>query len=181
MRRAGLDGVGLNPGLCICSFEHTFEVYTEGERLYLFGLESADLAREWVKCIAKVGLGQQEGMEGVLQGVWWDLLADPMYPCSVRMEGSGHSAGSQAKGLPSSAALRRGAGGGSGALSQLCEPCTPQVLNTCLITNDKHLRIDGAALRGSDLLVLQEGGREPAEESSGLGTRARCLLGSPVL
>ncbi|KAM8815774.1 arf-GAP with Rho-GAP domain, ANK repeat and PH domain-containing protein 1 isoform 2-T4 [Rhynchonycteris naso] len=34
-------------------FEHTFEVYTEGERLYLFGMESADLAREWVKCIAK--------------------------------------------------------------------------------------------------------------------------------
>nr|XP_023394812.1 arf-GAP with Rho-GAP domain, ANK repeat and PH domain-containing protein 1 [Loxodonta africana] len=38
---------------CIYSFEHTFEVYTEGERLYLFGLESAELAREWVKCIAK--------------------------------------------------------------------------------------------------------------------------------
>uniref|UniRef100_G3SUC3 ArfGAP with RhoGAP domain, ankyrin repeat and PH domain 1 n=1 Tax=Loxodonta africana TaxID=9785 RepID=G3SUC3_LOXAF len=37
----------------IYSFEHTFEVYTEGERLYLFGLESAELAREWVKCIAK--------------------------------------------------------------------------------------------------------------------------------
>nr|XP_013000796.1 arf-GAP with Rho-GAP domain, ANK repeat and PH domain-containing protein 1 isoform X1 [Cavia porcellus] len=34
-------------------FEHTFELYTEGERLYLFGLESAELAREWVKCIAK--------------------------------------------------------------------------------------------------------------------------------
>uniref|UniRef100_A0A8C0RIF9 ArfGAP with RhoGAP domain, ankyrin repeat and PH domain 1 n=2 Tax=Canis lupus TaxID=9612 RepID=A0A8C0RIF9_CANLF len=34
-------------------FEYTFEVYTEGERLYLFGLESAELAREWVKCIAK--------------------------------------------------------------------------------------------------------------------------------
>uniref|UniRef100_A0A8D0QP36 ArfGAP with RhoGAP domain, ankyrin repeat and PH domain 1 n=1 Tax=Sus scrofa TaxID=9823 RepID=A0A8D0QP36_PIG len=34
-------------------FEHTFEVYTEGERLYLFGLENAELAREWVKCIAK--------------------------------------------------------------------------------------------------------------------------------
>lgn len=34
-------------------FEHTFEVYTEGERLYLFGLENADLAHEWVKCIAK--------------------------------------------------------------------------------------------------------------------------------
>ncbi|KAM9660564.1 arf-GAP with Rho-GAP domain, ANK repeat and PH domain-containing protein 1 isoform 3-T3 [Trichechus inunguis] len=35
------------------SFEHTFEVYTEGERLYLFGLENAELAHEWVKCIAK--------------------------------------------------------------------------------------------------------------------------------
>ncbi|XP_008068241.1 arf-GAP with Rho-GAP domain, ANK repeat and PH domain-containing protein 1 isoform X2 [Carlito syrichta] len=34
-------------------FEHTFEVYTEGERLYLFGLESMELAHEWVKCIAK--------------------------------------------------------------------------------------------------------------------------------
>uniref|UniRef100_A0A8C9QC10 Arf-GAP with Rho-GAP domain, ANK repeat and PH domain-containing protein 1 n=1 Tax=Spermophilus dauricus TaxID=99837 RepID=A0A8C9QC10_SPEDA len=34
-------------------FEHTFEVYTEGERLYLFGLESAELVHEWVKCIAK--------------------------------------------------------------------------------------------------------------------------------
>ncbi|XP_055479624.1 arf-GAP with Rho-GAP domain, ANK repeat and PH domain-containing protein 1 isoform X2 [Psammomys obesus] len=34
-------------------FEHTFEVYTEGERLYLFGLENAELAHEWVKCIAK--------------------------------------------------------------------------------------------------------------------------------
>ncbi|XP_029411763.1 arf-GAP with Rho-GAP domain, ANK repeat and PH domain-containing protein 1 isoform X2 [Nannospalax galili] len=34
-------------------FEHTFEIYTEGERLYLFGLESAELAHEWVKCIAK--------------------------------------------------------------------------------------------------------------------------------
>ncbi|XP_040820325.1 arf-GAP with Rho-GAP domain, ANK repeat and PH domain-containing protein 1 isoform X2 [Ochotona curzoniae] len=33
--------------------EHTFEVYTEGERLYLFGLESAELAHEWVTCIAK--------------------------------------------------------------------------------------------------------------------------------
>lgn len=36
------------------SFEYTFEVYTEGERLFLFGLESAELAREWVKCLAKV-------------------------------------------------------------------------------------------------------------------------------
>lgn len=65
---AVLGGVGLNPGLCIYSFEHTFEVYTEGERLYLFGLESAELAREWVKCIAKVGLGEQAGVGGVCQG-----------------------------------------------------------------------------------------------------------------
>lgn len=65
----GLGRVGLIPGLCIYSFEHTFEVYTEGERLYLFGLESAELAREWVKCIAKVGLGYGAGMEGVLQGI----------------------------------------------------------------------------------------------------------------
>lgn len=47
----------MSTGLCIFSFEHTFEVYTEGERLYLFGLESVELAHEWVKCIAKVGLG----------------------------------------------------------------------------------------------------------------------------
>ncbi|XP_074160101.1 arf-GAP with Rho-GAP domain, ANK repeat and PH domain-containing protein 1 isoform X3 [Sminthopsis crassicaudata] len=34
-------------------FDSTFEVYTETERMYLFGSESRDLAREWVKCIAK--------------------------------------------------------------------------------------------------------------------------------
>ncbi|NWQ63302.1 ARAP1 protein, partial [Neopipo cinnamomea] len=33
--------------------ESTFEVYTEAERLYLFGLESPDSAREWLKSIAK--------------------------------------------------------------------------------------------------------------------------------
>ncbi|NWV41631.1 ARAP1 protein, partial [Grantiella picta] len=39
-----------------CSGTHegcTFEVYTEAERLYLFGLESPDSAREWLKSIAK--------------------------------------------------------------------------------------------------------------------------------
>lgn len=49
--------MGLNFGLCIYSFEYIFEVYIEGERLYLFGLESAELVYEWVKCIVKVGLG----------------------------------------------------------------------------------------------------------------------------
>uniref|UniRef100_A0A8C3TV63 ArfGAP with RhoGAP domain, ankyrin repeat and PH domain 1 n=1 Tax=Catharus ustulatus TaxID=91951 RepID=A0A8C3TV63_CATUS len=34
-------------------FESTFEVYTEADRLYLFGLESPDSAREWLKSIAK--------------------------------------------------------------------------------------------------------------------------------
>ncbi|KAJ7418480.1 ArfGAP with RhoGAP domain, ankyrin repeat and PH domain 1 [Pitangus sulphuratus] len=38
--------------------ESTFEVYTEAERLYLFGLESPDSAREWLKSIAKVGQGR---------------------------------------------------------------------------------------------------------------------------
>ncbi|KFO90481.1 Arf-GAP with Rho-GAP domain, ANK repeat and PH domain-containing protein 1, partial [Buceros rhinoceros silvestris] len=35
------------------SIESTFEVYIESERLYLFGLESPDSAREWLKSIAK--------------------------------------------------------------------------------------------------------------------------------
>ncbi|NWY36283.1 ARAP1 protein, partial [Sylvia atricapilla] len=33
--------------------ENTFEVYTEADRLYLFGLESPDSAQEWLKSIAK--------------------------------------------------------------------------------------------------------------------------------
>ncbi|KAM4789058.1 LOW QUALITY PROTEIN: arf-GAP with Rho-GAP domain, ANK repeat and PH domain-containing protein 1 [Cyanocitta cristata] len=33
--------------------ESTFEVYTEADRLYLFGVESPDSAREWLKSIAK--------------------------------------------------------------------------------------------------------------------------------
>uniref|UniRef100_A0A8C0HPA4 ArfGAP with RhoGAP domain, ankyrin repeat and PH domain 1 n=1 Tax=Buteo japonicus TaxID=224669 RepID=A0A8C0HPA4_9AVES len=33
--------------------ESTFEIYIESERLYLFGLESPDSAREWLKSIAK--------------------------------------------------------------------------------------------------------------------------------
>ncbi|NXO76254.1 ARAP1 protein, partial [Sitta europaea] len=33
--------------------ERTFEVYTEADRLYLFGLENPDSAREWLKSIAK--------------------------------------------------------------------------------------------------------------------------------
>ncbi|NXM20000.1 ARAP1 protein, partial [Ploceus nigricollis] len=38
---------------CSGPHEGTFEVYTEADRLYLFGLESPDSAREWLKSIAK--------------------------------------------------------------------------------------------------------------------------------
>ncbi|NWX27471.1 ARAP1 protein, partial [Notiomystis cincta] len=38
---------------CSGPHEGTFEVYTEADRLYLFGLGSPDSAREWVKSIAK--------------------------------------------------------------------------------------------------------------------------------
>ncbi|XP_013863478.1 arf-GAP with Rho-GAP domain, ANK repeat and PH domain-containing protein 1 [Austrofundulus limnaeus] len=34
-------------------FEYTFELYSENERLYLFGTDDADSHREWVKCLAK--------------------------------------------------------------------------------------------------------------------------------
>ncbi|XP_066476307.1 arf-GAP with Rho-GAP domain, ANK repeat and PH domain-containing protein 1 [Tiliqua scincoides] len=34
-------------------FVSTFEVYTESERLYLFGLDSPEAIKEWVTCIAK--------------------------------------------------------------------------------------------------------------------------------
>lgn len=40
-----------------CRIESTFEVYIESERLYLFGLESPNPVREWLKSIAKVGCG----------------------------------------------------------------------------------------------------------------------------
>ncbi|NXD11258.1 ARAP1 protein, partial [Nothocercus nigrocapillus] len=33
--------------------ESTFELYTEAERLYLFGLDHPEAVREWVKCLAK--------------------------------------------------------------------------------------------------------------------------------
>ncbi|NWZ15689.1 ARAP1 protein, partial [Agelaius phoeniceus] len=38
---------------CSGPHESTFEVYTEADRLYLFGLESPASAREWLKSIAK--------------------------------------------------------------------------------------------------------------------------------
>ncbi|NXE15701.1 ARAP1 protein, partial [Lophotis ruficrista] len=48
--------------------ESTFEVYTESERLYLFGLESPESAREWLKSIAKVG---RDGPGTTRCWCWW--------------------------------------------------------------------------------------------------------------
>ena len=35
-------------------YENTFELYSESERLYLFGTDDPDGHKEWVKSIAKV-------------------------------------------------------------------------------------------------------------------------------
>lgn len=58
-----------------CSLVSTFEVYTEAERLYLFGQDSPEAAREWVTCIAKVS-GAAEGLPlGPEAGHPWKLVA----------------------------------------------------------------------------------------------------------
>lgn len=38
-------------------YDHSFEIYSDAERLYLFGTDSPDSMKEWVKSIAKVTLG----------------------------------------------------------------------------------------------------------------------------
>lgn len=40
--------------LFIPRLEYTFELYSENERIYLFGTDDADSHKEWVKCLAKV-------------------------------------------------------------------------------------------------------------------------------
>ncbi len=35
-------------------YDHSFELYSESERLYLFGTDEPDSHKEWVKSIAKV-------------------------------------------------------------------------------------------------------------------------------
>ncbi|XP_060538679.1 arf-GAP with Rho-GAP domain, ANK repeat and PH domain-containing protein 1 isoform X1 [Pantherophis guttatus] len=47
-------------------YANTFEMYTETERLYLFGLDNAKAIREWVKCLAKAFL--PPAAEGLLAG-----------------------------------------------------------------------------------------------------------------
>uniref|UniRef100_A0A8C3G2K3 ArfGAP with RhoGAP domain, ankyrin repeat and PH domain 1 n=1 Tax=Cyclopterus lumpus TaxID=8103 RepID=A0A8C3G2K3_CYCLU len=39
--------------LAVDAYEHTFELYSESERLYLFGTDDPDSHKEWVKSIAK--------------------------------------------------------------------------------------------------------------------------------
>lgn len=40
--------------LPLCRYDNTFELYSESERLYLFGTDDPDSHKEWVKSIAKV-------------------------------------------------------------------------------------------------------------------------------
>lgn len=41
--------------LCLTlRYDHTFELYSESERLYLFGTDDPGSHKEWVKSIAKV-------------------------------------------------------------------------------------------------------------------------------
>ncbi|XP_026581433.1 arf-GAP with Rho-GAP domain, ANK repeat and PH domain-containing protein 1-like [Pseudonaja textilis] len=47
-------------------YANTFEMYTEAERLYLFGLDNPKAIREWVKCLAKALL--PPAAEGLLAG-----------------------------------------------------------------------------------------------------------------
>lgn len=35
-------------------YNHTFEIYSESERLYLFGTDDSEVKSQWVKSIAKV-------------------------------------------------------------------------------------------------------------------------------
>ncbi|XP_042300364.1 arf-GAP with Rho-GAP domain, ANK repeat and PH domain-containing protein 1-like [Sceloporus undulatus] len=51
-------------------FTNTFEVFVESERLYLFGLDSPEGAKEWVKCIAKVSQPDTGGGLWRPQKVW---------------------------------------------------------------------------------------------------------------
>ena len=53
--------VSLSLSLCLClslcvslRYEHTFELYSDSERLYLFGTDDPESHREWVKSITKV-------------------------------------------------------------------------------------------------------------------------------
>lgn len=37
-------------------YDYTFEIYSDSERLYLFGADSQEGVKEWVKSITKVAL-----------------------------------------------------------------------------------------------------------------------------
>ena len=46
-----------SPLVLTLRYDHTFELYSESERLYLFGTDDPDGHKEWVKSIAKVSTG----------------------------------------------------------------------------------------------------------------------------
>ncbi|KAJ8410857.1 hypothetical protein AAFF_G00188140 [Aldrovandia affinis] len=87
-------------------YDHTFEIYSDSERLYLFGTDNPDAMREWVKSIAKSfipssaedllnrdferigklrykdGLNLQSPREG-----WFALVGSTLYACFEDSEG----------------------------------------------------------------------------------------------
>lgn len=51
------SSVGADDNLVSSSrYDHTFELYSDAERLYLFGTDHPESMREWVKSIAKVNV-----------------------------------------------------------------------------------------------------------------------------
>ncbi|XP_066555326.1 arfGAP with RhoGAP domain, ankyrin repeat and PH domain 1 isoform X3 [Amia ocellicauda] len=87
-------------------YDHTFEIYTDSERLYLFGTDSPDVMREWVKSIAKSfipssaedllnrdfeRIGKLQYKDGLnLQSPkvgWFSLVGSTLYACFEDSEG----------------------------------------------------------------------------------------------
>ncbi|NXN93287.1 ARAP1 protein, partial [Rhinopomastus cyanomelas] len=63
--------------------EHTFEVFTESERLYLFGSDDPDAARQWLKSIAKAFV--HPGAEELL-GLDFERLGRLLYKGGLSLE-----------------------------------------------------------------------------------------------
>ncbi|KAJ8280412.1 hypothetical protein GJAV_G00054260 [Gymnothorax javanicus] len=87
-------------------YDHTFEIYTDSERLYLFGTDNPETMREWVKSIAKsfipssaddllnrdferVGrLRYKDGLNLQSPRVgWFALVGSTLYACFKESEG----------------------------------------------------------------------------------------------
>ena len=62
--------LSLHLPLLLSRYDHTFELYSDSDRLYLFGTDEPESHREWVKSLAKVNCGQ--GFRG-----WLSLHGSP--------------------------------------------------------------------------------------------------------